>query len=294
MTKLVALPGRGGADGLNWWATGALFEDAVRFVMERVHDPRVTEDLTGQAASGHLFLAELPEPALSDVLTALRDDFPAYVDTEIYPPAVVRRMDCADVFVARAKALADLAGRSLALRTSSDPAAAARSGPTTLSARALPGTPLAGRLVWLRDGDVAFLSEDRAAPLARAGGLGSTALTMGAVHIAVGVTTGQLLYVRGFVPRSTWRPVSLPAPAAKPGTVHVTPDSPFLPGVPFALGPGEDWRTEHDERSGWLRVAAMPGNAAAEPTETVTTIAEHTGIGLRAGRISSVWLRVGA
>ncbi|MGW1164108.1 hypothetical protein [Streptomyces sp. NPDC002550] len=116
MTKLVSLPSGGSGENLDWFATSGLFDDVAAFILRHVTDDQVRRDVTAGAASGHVFVGDLPEPDRTNVLTALRDAFPRHVDAEIYPPAVTARMDDPDLFVARAKSLAQMAGRSIALR----------------------------------------------------------------------------------------------------------------------------------------------------------------------------------
>ncbi|MEU6193063.1 hypothetical protein [Streptomyces sp. NPDC047061] len=116
MTKLVSFPSNGPGEHLDWFATSALFDDVAAFVLRYVTDDRARRDIAAGAASGHVFVGELPEPDQTNVLTALRDLFPGHVDSEIYPPQVTAGMDDPEIFVARAKALARMAGRSLALR----------------------------------------------------------------------------------------------------------------------------------------------------------------------------------
>ncbi|MER5523990.1 hypothetical protein ABT075_05150 [Streptomyces sp. NPDC002677] len=116
MTKLVSLPPGGPGEDLNWFATSALFDDVAAFVLRHVTDDQAKRDVAAGVASGYVFLGELPEPDQTNVLTALRDAFPGHVDSAIYPPRVTARMDDPEIFVARAKSLAQLAGRSLALR----------------------------------------------------------------------------------------------------------------------------------------------------------------------------------
>ncbi|MFG3018149.1 hypothetical protein ACGFZQ_06285 [Streptomyces sp. NPDC048254] len=116
MTKLVSLPSSGPGEDLNWFATSALFDDVATFVLRHVTDDQAKRDVAAGVASGYVFLGELPEPDQTNVLTALRDAFPGHVDSEIYPPRVTATMDDPEIFVARAKSLAQLAGRSLILR----------------------------------------------------------------------------------------------------------------------------------------------------------------------------------
>ncbi|MFD4508683.1 hypothetical protein [Streptomyces sp. NPDC058457] len=119
MTKLVSFPSGGPGEDLNWFATSALFDDVAAFVLRHVADDRARRDIAAGAASGYVFIGELPEPDQTNVLTALRDVFPGHVDSEIYPPRVTAGMDDPETFVARAKSLARMAGRSIALRRAS-------------------------------------------------------------------------------------------------------------------------------------------------------------------------------
>lgn len=116
MTKLVSLPSGGSGEHLAWFATSALFDDVAAFILGHVTDERARRAVVAGAASGYVFVGDLPEPDQTTVLLALRDAFPGHVDTEIYPPEVTARMDDPEVFVARAKSLARMAGRSIALR----------------------------------------------------------------------------------------------------------------------------------------------------------------------------------
>ncbi|WP_406439536.1 hypothetical protein OHB00_30915 [Streptomyces sp. NBC_00631] len=119
MTKLVSLPSGEPGEDLDWFATSALFEDVAAFILRHVVDDQARRDLTAGVASGCVFVGDLPEPDRTNVLTALRDTFPGHVDSDIYPPRVTARMDTPEIFVARAKSLARLAGRCLALRAAS-------------------------------------------------------------------------------------------------------------------------------------------------------------------------------
>ncbi|MFF4013854.1 hypothetical protein [Streptomyces sp. NPDC001843] len=119
MTKLVSFPVGESGEDLNWFATSALFDDVAAFVLRHVADDQAKRDVTAGALSGYLFLGDLPEPDQTNILTALRDAFPDHVDSEIYPPQVTAGMDDPEIFVARAKSLAQMAGRSITLRQAS-------------------------------------------------------------------------------------------------------------------------------------------------------------------------------
>lgn len=119
MTKLVSLPSGEPGENLNWFATSALFDDVAAFILSHVADDQAKRDVTAGVASGYVFIGELPEPDQTNVLTALRDTFPHHIDSEIYPPQVTAGMDDPEIFVARAKSLAQMAGRSIALRKAS-------------------------------------------------------------------------------------------------------------------------------------------------------------------------------
>jgi hypothetical protein len=119
MTKLVSFPSGGEGEDLDWFATAALFGDAAAFILRQVTDERAKRDVAAGAVSGYVFIGDLPEPDQTNVLTALRDEFPDHVDSVIYPPDVTARMDDTEIFVARAKSLARMASRSIALRVAS-------------------------------------------------------------------------------------------------------------------------------------------------------------------------------
>ncbi|GHD73538.1 hypothetical protein GCM10010317_085430 [Streptomyces mirabilis] len=119
MTKLVSFPSGGAGEDLDWFATAALFDDVAAFILRRVTDEHAKRDVTAGAASGYVFIGDLPEPDQTNVLTALRDEFPDHADSVIYPPDVTSRMDDTEIFVARAKSLAQMASKSIALRDAS-------------------------------------------------------------------------------------------------------------------------------------------------------------------------------
>ncbi|MEU2777006.1 hypothetical protein ABZ646_29875 [Streptomyces sp. NPDC007162] len=116
MTKLVSFPCGASEEGLDWFATSALFEDAAAFILRHVTDDQAKRAVTAGIASGYVFIGSLPEPDQTNVLTALRDTFAHHVDSEIYPPRVTAGMDDPDIFVTHAKSLAHLAAGSLTSR----------------------------------------------------------------------------------------------------------------------------------------------------------------------------------
>lgn len=291
MSTLVVLPGEGAGNDLNWSATSALFDVVVAFIRRRVRDERAAETVTAQAASGYLFLAELPERVLMEVLTALRDDLSAYVNEVIYPPEVTVAMDYPEIFIARAKSLAHLADRSIALRGGVTANSRGSDQASAVVARAEPGKPLRGRLLYQDDGDVEFLCapESRADKLARTGSDGSVSLRIGSLQLEVGITTRQVLYAWGYSPRESWNAARCDLADMPPGAVFADPDHPFVPGQPVALDRPEEWLVDHDARSGWLRISS-PSN---EGTGTLTLIADGIAVGTYAKEIVSVWLHTG-
>ncbi|MFG2477056.1 hypothetical protein [Streptomyces fagopyri] len=99
------------------FATAALFADVAAFILRHVSDEGAKRDVTAGAASGYVFIDELPEPDRTNVLTVLRDEFRDHVDSVIYPSDVTSGMDgVTEILVARAKSLARMAGKSIALR----------------------------------------------------------------------------------------------------------------------------------------------------------------------------------
>ncbi|MGW7523928.1 hypothetical protein [Streptomyces sp. NPDC054783] len=72
MTKLVSLPSDGSGEDLAWFATSALFDDVAAFILRHVTDEQARRDVTAGAASGHVFVGDLPEPDRTSVLIALR------------------------------------------------------------------------------------------------------------------------------------------------------------------------------------------------------------------------------
>ncbi|WP_331445615.1 hypothetical protein [Streptomyces xanthochromogenes] len=291
MSKLVVLPGEGVGNDLNWSATSALFDDIVAFIHRRVRDERAAETVTTQAASGCLFLAELPERVLAEILTGLRDDLPAYVNEVIYPPAATLAMDYPEIFIARAKSLACLADLSIALRGDVDSSSRGSEQASAVVAHAEPGMPLRGRLLYQDDGNVEFVCapESRTDKSARTGSDGSVSLRIGSLQLEVGITTRQVLYARGYSPRESWNAARFDLPDMPPGVVFAEPDRPFVPGQPVALDRTGEWPIDHDVRSGWLRISA-PGN---EGKGTLTLIADGIAVGTYAEEIVSVWLHTG-
>ncbi|MEV0262283.1 hypothetical protein AB0I49_13160 [Streptomyces sp. NPDC050617] len=289
MSKLVSLPGPEATETLNWFATGGLFDDVAAFILQHIRDERAKQEVTAGAASGHLFLGDLPESVLQDVLLALRDELPGYVNSAIYPPSRTSAMDYPEIFIARAKSLAHMAGNSIAQREGTQGASElGEQNPTVVATRSEPGIPLRGQPLYQDPGDIDFLCDTdcRAEKLSRAGADGSTSIRIGTVCLEVGITTQQLLYVHGYSPRSSWQSARFEDQRMAPGEVFVVPDKPFVPGVPVVLGQRDSWRTEYDERSGWLRIAA-----AGETEGVVTLIADDTGVGMYDECLVSVWLR---
>ncbi|MDF2260200.1 hypothetical protein [Streptantibioticus ferralitis] len=118
MTKIISLADDDATPEMNWFATSWLFERIADFVLERVDDERIREDLKRDVLSGYLFIRGIPEPFQERVLKALRDDLPKFVDDVIYPPSVTVNMDNPQEFIDRAKSLSSMAARRLDSRGS--------------------------------------------------------------------------------------------------------------------------------------------------------------------------------
>lgn len=97
MSKLVSLSKDD--DGLDWFATAAVFEWVADFVRARV-DPEVGEELRREALSGYLMIGELPDGVREQVIRALRDDL---------VPAMEAGPPVQPVFEAKVRDLARLA-----------------------------------------------------------------------------------------------------------------------------------------------------------------------------------------
>ncbi|MBN0047800.1 hypothetical protein JS756_27555 [Streptomyces actuosus] len=286
--KVVSLPGGKEPEGFNWFATGALFSEAAAFIMQRVQDEHARAEVVGSMQSGYVFWEDLPEPDLTGVLTALRDEFPSFVDSVVYPPQAALAMDHPEIFIARAKSLAYLAGRSLTLRDTPGAAPPESGGQVEeVSARVAAGVPLRGHARYEAPGGIDFhcAAEDRAEKLARAGSDGSVSVCIGTLRLETGVTTHQLLYARGYSPRSAWGASSLPAPDAAPGAVFLLPERTLVPGAPVEVAGGEQWGADYDARTGWLRVGARRGRSG-----DLVRVADDTVVEVVDGFLASVWL----
>jgi hypothetical protein len=91
----------------DWFATRGLFDWAVDFIRPHIDDPRLLEELESGIQCGYLFVGALPEPHRTRVLLALRDELPAMVDRDLYPPPVAPHER---PLTARLKRLAEMAG----------------------------------------------------------------------------------------------------------------------------------------------------------------------------------------
>ncbi|MFE7113882.1 hypothetical protein ACFU99_00425 [Streptomyces sp. NPDC057654] len=168
-------------------------------------------------------------------------------------------MDYPEIFIARAKSLAHTAGSIIAQREGTQGASElGERSSTVVAARSQPGIPLRGQPLYQDPGAIDFLchADSRAEKPARAGADGSMSICIGRLRLELGITTHQLLHLHGYNPRTSWHPASFKEQRMSPGQVFVTPDKPFVPGIPAALDQGESWHTEYDERSGWLRISA--------------------------------------
>ena len=158
---------------------------------------------------------------------------------------------------------------------------------TELAFRAEGGDPLAGLLVY-SDVEHSFRFE-AASPVdlgERTGDLGRTSLAIGTLQIELDVATGRVLFVWGLHPRQRWRAgLALPRRARR-GVVRAERPAGFQRGVSIVLTEVGDWTTIHDSRSGWVWIAVDP--ALADDDELL--VASETILGLRSGRLNSVWL----
>ncbi|WP_051939792.1 hypothetical protein [Phaeacidiphilus oryzae] len=90
----------------NWFATSTLFRWAADFVLARIDDPKLVEELGWEVVCGYLYVGQMAEPHRSRVLLALRDELPEVVDRSLYPAPVAPQHR---PFAARAKRLSELA-----------------------------------------------------------------------------------------------------------------------------------------------------------------------------------------
>lgn len=154
MSKLVSLSEE--SHDYNWFATGALFGWVTDFLMSKVEDPGVREEMRRDALSGYLYVGDLPGPSREQALRALREELIPAVDKELYPrPLDAKHQDA--LFAARVKTLAVLAWE-LSRRTARDPAA-----PVVVVADGYEWTVRHGLYGWL----LAFLRDGTAHPEAR-------------------------------------------------------------------------------------------------------------------------------
>ncbi|MFJ7900563.1 hypothetical protein ACIQ6V_08710 [Streptomyces sp. NPDC096198] len=151
MSKLVSLSEE--SHDFDWFATGGLFAWVADFLMARVEDPEVREEMRRDALSGYLYVGDLPEAARAQALRALREELIPAVDEELYP----RPLGEDALFAARVKTLAVLAWE-LARRTARDPSA-----PVVVVADGYEWTVRHGLHAWL----VAFLRDGTAHPEVR-------------------------------------------------------------------------------------------------------------------------------
>lgn len=119
----------------------------------------------------------------------------------------------------------------------------------------------------------------------RAGTSGTTSLAIGTLQVEVGVESGALLFVWGYLPRESWLIDSVSAPASvREGLVRVKDREPLQAGVSKALALHGEWPTHFDPSSGWVRMG--------EPTVDLSvSFASSTVAGFVKDRLTTLWLR---
>ena len=150
------------------------------------------------------------------------------------------------------------------------------------------GDPLAGRLVY-SDMEHSFRFEV-ASPADledRSGELGRTSVAIGTLQVELDIASGRSLFVWGLHPRRRWDTSSAFPQRIRAGVVRLAGGTELVRGVTVSIAEVGDWLTTYDEESGWVRVGAR---AHVDDDEQVL-IATDTVLGLRAGLLSSIWLR---
>ena len=149
------------------------------------------------------------------------------------------------------------------------------------------GAPLDGLLVY-SDAEHSFRFEVGAPSdlETRSGGAGRTSLSVGTLQVEVDVATGVALFAWGLHPRERWSDGGGRPERQRPGEVQVHSTFPLEAGVAVPVAAVGVWHTIHDGMTGWVRVTSD------ERTEddAQILIASGTVLGIRAGRLNSVWL----
>ncbi len=149
-------------------------------------------------------------------------------------------------------------------------------------------SPLRGRLTYDSDHHSFAFWHESESHLERLAGLeGTSSVIVGTLQIEFGVSTGTLLYVWGYFPRSAWRRVDLHAPVPQMSKcLKVRLDEEAIPGVSVSIARVGEWLTDFDAESGWIRIASRD----SLPTDSYIEFAERQIAALRGDRLVALWL----
>jgi hypothetical protein len=148
------------------------------------------------------------------------------------------------------------------------------------------GEPLRGRFQYsVPDWTFAF-EADPAALAERVGSSGVASMSLATLQIEVDVESGLVLNVWGYHPNVYWLNGSVPLADVPEGRVHVRADPERLRAGDVVIAEIGEWTTVQDPRTGWIVVTAD----AEQPDDEQVLIATGTALGLRAGKLNSLWL----
>lgn len=149
--------------------------------------------------------------------------------------------------------------------------------------------PLVEGALFYRSADHAFDFEprSRAEVRERAGAVGVTSLSIGTVQLEVGIETGVVLYPWGYHPRATWVAHPLSPTAARRAGLRVVSDKALEPGVSIDITGESPWLTQHDPKSGWVRLSRVGAISDAEERVEFSTGAVACIVN---GAIAALWL----
>lgn len=119
----------------------------------------------------------------------------------------------------------------------------------------------------------------------RTGDQGKSSLVIDSLQLEVGVETGEVLYVWGYCPDSSWLPAVLEQPAYSAARIAADVDPPLEESISVLLS-RSFWKIQFDRESGWILISS-----SEKADESVSEIAEGILLGLVEAKINSIWLR---
>jgi hypothetical protein len=109
------------------------------------------------------------------------------------------------------------------------------------------------------DGELAYIPEHYSIKYETQNDEGISSLLLNDLQLEID-TEGQVLWVYGLCPHTTWHNTLLEPPLFEPGSLFVETGDTIVPGISIRINKSKRWEVYADKNKGWLRIGESENN----------------------------------